>query len=117
MAWMKPQTTTRPYRNLRCPRFFDRRMVEQQLVRNRPSIFRRMILVGTAPRGGEDIMHIDKPGPEFPRFSPESFPASGGPFCPRISLGAALSPFREGQSMPDSRLRTKLTLARGPWLA
>src|SRR5262245_8905801 len=80
MAWMKPQTTTRPYRNLRCPRFFARRMVEQQLLRNRPSIFRRMILVGTAPRGGEDIMHIDKPGPEFPRFSPESFPASGGPF-------------------------------------
>ena len=28
----------------------------------RPSpIFRRMILVGTAPRGGEDIMHLEKP--------------------------------------------------------
>lgn len=25
------------------------------------SIFRRMILVGTAPRGGEDIMHLEKP--------------------------------------------------------
>jgi pimeloyl-ACP methyl ester carboxylesterase len=28
---------------------------------DRPSIFRRMILVGTAPRGGEEIMHLDKP--------------------------------------------------------
>ena len=36
-------------------------MVAQQMVRDRPSIFRRMILVGTAPRGGEDIMHLDKP--------------------------------------------------------
>ena len=36
-------------------------MIAQQLVRDRPSIVRRMILVGTAPRGGEDIMHIDKP--------------------------------------------------------
>jgi pimeloyl-ACP methyl ester carboxylesterase len=24
-------------------------------------VFRRMILVGTAPRGGEDIMHLEKP--------------------------------------------------------
>jgi pimeloyl-ACP methyl ester carboxylesterase len=36
-------------------------MVAQQMVQHRPSIFRRMILVGTAPRGGEDIMHLDKP--------------------------------------------------------
>jgi pimeloyl-ACP methyl ester carboxylesterase len=36
-------------------------MVAQQMARDRPSIFRRMILVGTAPRGGEDIMHIEKP--------------------------------------------------------
>jgi pimeloyl-ACP methyl ester carboxylesterase len=36
-------------------------MVAQQLAQDRPSIFRRMILVGTAPRGGEDIMHLDKP--------------------------------------------------------
>jgi len=36
-------------------------MVAQQMARDRPSIFRRMILVGTAPRGGEDIMHLDKP--------------------------------------------------------
>lgn len=37
-------------------------MVAQQMVQDRPSIFRRMILVGTAPRGGEDIMHLEKPG-------------------------------------------------------
>lgn len=36
-------------------------MVAQQMARERPSIFRRMILVGTAPRGGDDIMHLEKP--------------------------------------------------------
>lgn len=36
-------------------------MVAQQLVLDRPSIFRRMMLVGTAPRGGEDIMDLEKP--------------------------------------------------------
>ena len=36
-------------------------MVAQQMVLERPAIFRRLILVGTAPRGGEDIMHLDKP--------------------------------------------------------
>jgi pimeloyl-ACP methyl ester carboxylesterase len=36
-------------------------MVAQQIAQDRPSLFRRMILVGTAPRGGEDIMHLEKP--------------------------------------------------------
>ncbi len=36
-------------------------MVAQEMVLARPSIFRRMILVGTGPRGGEDIMHLEKP--------------------------------------------------------
>jgi pimeloyl-ACP methyl ester carboxylesterase len=36
-------------------------MVAQQMVLDRPAVFRRMILAGTAPRGGEDIMHLDKP--------------------------------------------------------
>ena len=36
-------------------------MVAQQMAQDRPSIFRRMILVGTAPRGGDDIMHLEKP--------------------------------------------------------
>jgi pimeloyl-ACP methyl ester carboxylesterase len=36
-------------------------MIAQQMALDRPAIFRRMILVGTAPRGGEEIMHLDKP--------------------------------------------------------
>jgi len=36
-------------------------MVALQMVQDRPAIFRRMVLVGTAPRGGEDIMHLEKP--------------------------------------------------------
>ena len=36
-------------------------MVAQQVAQDNSSIFRRMILVGTAPRGGEDIMHLEKP--------------------------------------------------------
>jgi pimeloyl-ACP methyl ester carboxylesterase len=36
-------------------------VIAQQMAQDRPSIFRRMILVGTAPRGGEDIMHLEKP--------------------------------------------------------
>ena len=36
-------------------------MIAQQIAKDRPSIIRRMILVGTAPRGGEDIMHLEKP--------------------------------------------------------
>jgi pimeloyl-ACP methyl ester carboxylesterase len=36
-------------------------MVAQEMALERPTVFRRMILVGTAPRGGEDIMHLEKP--------------------------------------------------------
>jgi pimeloyl-ACP methyl ester carboxylesterase len=36
-------------------------MIAQQMTQDRPTIFRRIILVGTAPRGGEDIMHLEKP--------------------------------------------------------
>ena len=36
-------------------------MIAQQAAQDRPSIVHRMILVGTAPRGGEDIMHLEKP--------------------------------------------------------
>src|SRR5688572_5992142 len=35
-------------------------MIAQQMARERPAIFRRMILVGTAPRGGDDITHLEK---------------------------------------------------------
>src|SRR5262249_4848068 len=36
-------------------------MIAQQMALERPSIFGRMILAATAPRGGEDIMHLEKP--------------------------------------------------------
>jgi pimeloyl-ACP methyl ester carboxylesterase len=35
--------------------------IAQQMVLDNPGVFRKMILAGTAPRGGEDIMHLDKP--------------------------------------------------------
>lgn len=46
-------------------------MVAQQMARDRPSVFRRMILVGTAPRGGEDIMHLEKPSLSIHLNNPE----------------------------------------------
>jgi len=36
-------------------------MVAQQAALVRPSLVRKMLLVGTAPEGGEDIMHLEKP--------------------------------------------------------
>jgi pimeloyl-ACP methyl ester carboxylesterase len=36
-------------------------MVAQRAALERPSLVRRMLLVGTAPAGGEDIMHLEKP--------------------------------------------------------
>src|SRR5882724_1959736 len=36
-------------------------VIAQQMAQDRPSIIHRMVLVGTAPRGGEDIMHLEKP--------------------------------------------------------
>jgi pimeloyl-ACP methyl ester carboxylesterase len=46
-------------------------MVAQQIAWDRPSILRRMILVGTAPRGGEDIMHLEKPSLAKPLADPK----------------------------------------------
>lgn len=36
-------------------------VIAQQMVLDNSKVFRKMILAGTAPRGGEDIMHLDKP--------------------------------------------------------
>ena len=36
-------------------------MVAQQAALDRPALVRKMLLVGTAPEGGEDIMHLEKP--------------------------------------------------------
>ena len=46
-------------------------MIAQQMALARASIFRRLILVGTAPRGGEDIMHLEKPSLARPLRNPE----------------------------------------------
>lgn len=77
-------------------------MVAQQIALARSSVFRRMILVGTAPRGGEEIMHLDKPSiakylsdPTLRGyavlqkifFAPtESSQAAGGAFIERLML-------------------------------
>src|SRR5262245_19142208 len=45
-------------------------MIAQQMAQDRPSIIRRMILVATAPRGGEDIMHLEKPSLAKPLGDP-----------------------------------------------
>ena len=76
-------------------------MIAQVVALERPSLVRRMLLVGTAPEGGEDVMHLEKPelkriledpnltGPEklvqlF--FTPsESSQAAGRAFVSRIS--------------------------------
>ena len=36
-------------------------VIAQQMALDNSKVFRKMILVGTAPRGGEDIMHLEKP--------------------------------------------------------
>jgi pimeloyl-ACP methyl ester carboxylesterase len=45
-------------------------MVAQQMALDQPSRIRRMVLVGTAPRGGEDIMHLEKPSLAGPLHDP-----------------------------------------------
>ena len=35
--------------------------IAQVIAQDRPSLVHKMILVGTAPRGGEDVMHLEKP--------------------------------------------------------
>lgn len=79
-------------------------MIAQQIARDRPSMIRKMILVGTAPRGGEDIMHLEKPSlvrylgdsnlKGYARlqklfFAPtESSQAAGAAFIQRLGLRA-----------------------------
>lgn len=77
-------------------------MIAQQIAKDRPSLIRRLILVATAPRGGEDIMHLDKPSlarflndpslrgyPVLQKifFAPtESSQAAGAAFIARLAL-------------------------------
>jgi pimeloyl-ACP methyl ester carboxylesterase len=108
-------------------------MVAQQMALNRPSSIHRMILVGTAPRGGEDIMHLDKPtlarhlaDPTLKGyavlqkifFAPSSSSqAAGGAFIERLAqrtedldpasgpdvVAAQMAAFREWEQSPGAR--------------
>jgi len=76
-------------------------MVAQEVALERPSLVRKMLLVATAPEGGEDIMHMDKPelrkiteDPNMPGleklvklfFAPsESSQAAGDAFAARLA--------------------------------
>jgi pimeloyl-ACP methyl ester carboxylesterase len=76
-------------------------MVAQQIALERPSLVRKMLLVATAPEGGEDIMHMEKPelkkitdDPNLPGleklvklfFAPsESSQAAGEAFAARLA--------------------------------
>lgn len=44
--------------------------IAQVIAQERPSLLRRMVLVGTAPRGGEDVMHLEKPSLARPLSDP-----------------------------------------------
>src|SRR5277367_1546406 len=76
-------------------------MVAQQIALDRPSLVRKLLLVATAPEGGEDIMHMEKPelrkiteDPNIPGleklvrlfFAPsESSQAAGKAFAARLT--------------------------------
>ena len=76
-------------------------MVAQQIALERPSLVHKMLLVATAPEGGEDIMHMEKPelrkimeDPNIPGleklvklfFAPsESSQAAGEAFAARLA--------------------------------
>jgi pimeloyl-ACP methyl ester carboxylesterase len=76
-------------------------MVAQQIALERPSLVHKMLLVATAPEGGEDIMHMEKPelrkiteDPDIPGleklvklfFAPsESSQAAGEAFAGRLA--------------------------------
>jgi len=95
-------------------------MIAQQMVLDRPPVFRRMVLVGTAPRGGEDIMHLDKPslsthlgnpnlkGYEVLQkifFAPtQSSQAAGGAFIERLMRRRADREPPSGQSVAQAQM-------------
>jgi pimeloyl-ACP methyl ester carboxylesterase len=120
-------------------------MVAQVMAQQRPSMIRRMILAGTAPRGGEEIMHLEKPSlANFLRdpnlrgyavlqkifFAPtESSQAAGQSFITRLAqrtndldhptgadvAAAQIAAFREWEQIADERF-ADLTTIRQPTL-
>jgi pimeloyl-ACP methyl ester carboxylesterase len=120
-------------------------MIAQQMALDRPTVFRRMMLVGTAPRGGEDIMHLEKPTLQVPLTDPtlrgyavlgkifftptESSQAAAGAFIERLMeraqdrepasgpavAQAQIAAFREWESYTGERFGA-LTAIRQPTL-
>src|SRR5580693_4822844 len=71
-------------------------MIAQQMALDRPTICRRMILVGTVPRGGEDIMHLEKTNLQVHLNDPRlrGYPVLGKIFfAPTASSQAAADAF------------------------
>ena len=66
-------------------------MVAQEIALARPSLVRKMLLVGTAPEGGEEIMHLDNP--KLKQVFDSNLPASQRLvklfFAPSVSSQAA----------------------------
>lgn len=111
-------------------------MIAQQMALERPTLFRRMLLAGTAPRGGEDIMHLEKPSLQGPLNDPtlrgyavlgkiffaptESSQAAAGAFIQRLMerkedrepvsgpavAQAQIAAFREWESITGERFGT-----------
>jgi pimeloyl-ACP methyl ester carboxylesterase len=95
-------------------------MIAQQMALDRPSIFRRMILVGTAPRGGEDVMHLEKPSiakytgdPQYQGYTvlqkiffPPSEPAqaAGAEFIARLSQRKSDLDLPSGPSVAQAQM-------------
>jgi pimeloyl-ACP methyl ester carboxylesterase len=95
-------------------------MVAQQMALDRPSVFRRMILVGTAPRGGDDIMHLEKPtlashlgNPELKGYAvlqkiffaaSETSQAAGAAFIARLEQRKEDREPRSGQAVAQAQI-------------
>jgi pimeloyl-ACP methyl ester carboxylesterase len=107
-------------------------MVAHDMALDRPSSIHRMMLVGTAPRGGEDIMHLEKPSlarhlsdPTLKGYavlqkiffaSSSSSQAAGGAFIERLAqrtedldtaagpdvVAAQMAAFREWEQATDT---------------
>jgi len=91
-------------------------MVAQQMALDRPSVFRRMILVGTAPRGGEDIMHLEKPSLSRHLGDPA---LKGYAVLTKIFFAPTASSQAAGQAFVERLLRRREDLdpASGPSVA
>ena len=84
-------------------------MVAQQMARDRPLSLRRMILVGTAPRGGEDIMRLEKPTLARHLADPT---LKGTPFCKRSSSRRRRRAKRPAESLSSGLQNEKRTSTR-----